>query len=221
MTVSGLSFLLRQGANVHDRSEEEQTCLHWFLSAGFGQRCWGVFTMSPSAWAERIRSALEYLINSGAEVDAVDEDGKSVSIYAYEPLKGVPKLQAGSFRGDLWDRVLAGTGFDVASYRNNNGIPRRAMYTWDYTRKDFEHLWEGMGELCPYYDDDKYAWSGSEYLLGFRSLWQQHGLEVVEEDDRSGNYSSSKSDALDSLPDRSLSESEACDIPGSWDPDWD
>ncbi|KAK0753239.1 ankyrin repeat-containing domain protein [Schizothecium vesticola] len=212
MTVSGLSFLLRQGANVHDRSEEGRTCLHWFLSVGFFEHC-DVFSMSFSAWVDRTRPALEYLINSGAEVNAVDEDGKSVSIYAYEYLGAFPKSQVGSFRGDLWDRVLAGTGFDVASYRNSHGIPRRAKYTWGYTREDFEHLWEGMVELCPYYHDYEYACFGSGYLLGFRFLWRQCGLEVVEEDDRSENYSSSELGALDILYDLNPE--------GSWYPDWD
>jgi hypothetical protein len=221
MTVSGLSFLLRQGANVHDRSKEGRTCLHLFLRVNF-LKLWRLSAMISSACVDRVRPALEYLINSGAEVNAVDEDGKSVSIYAYESLGGVPERQAGSFRGDLWDRVLAGTGFDVASYRNSHGIPRRARYTRSYTRKHFEHLWEGMAELCPYYHDYEYACFRSEYLLGFRSLWRQCGLEVVEEDDSSDDYSSSESDAMDSLHDRSPSESEAGNIPdGSWDPDWD
>lgn len=56
-------------------------------------------------------------------------------------------------RGDVWDFVLAVTGHGISEFRQ--GDRREAHYGTHYTRRDFEALWAGHEQLCPYYDDEK------------------------------------------------------------------
>lgn len=99
----------------------------------------------------RSRDALDYLARNGADPLAVDHAGRTVSnvVYYAHRTRG-----EASFVGDVWDRVLAGSGFDVASFRREYG-PRRARYATWYTRGHFESIWEGCADLCPYYHSDE------------------------------------------------------------------
>jgi hypothetical protein len=126
----------------------------------------------------RFLDACKYLVRSGADVDAVDYSGTSVSLQVYHK----SSRRNSSFSGDLWDRVLAGAGFDVAPFRKLHGIQRRAWYNPWYTRRDFEAIWAGMTELCPYYYKIELPYDEVSYstksLFGFRSLWHQWGEDV-------------------------------------------
>lgn len=168
VTTTGLSWLLRQGADVRARDPRGRTCLHFLLHVYSGAY--------PERWTAGnriiLRDVCETLVRSGADVNAVDNLGRSVSevAYDYRHHRHPYVNWSGSFFGDMWDRVLAGAGLDVASYRNKHGLPRRAKYVerYYYTRKDFEEMWEGKTELCPYYHDAESsdAESPSDVLSG-------------------------------------------------------
>ncbi|KAK0750314.1 hypothetical protein B0T18DRAFT_124863 [Schizothecium vesticola] len=177
-TAMGFSQLLKHGGDITARCSKGWTCLHYLFS--------DVRSMDTSHRIQLL-DACEYLVRSGADVDAVDYSGTSVSMVAY----GGPPWSRSAGSGDVWDRVLAGTGFDVASFRARHGVPRRARYNSWYMRSDFEAMWQGMAELCPYYHDSEWLCRrlySAKSLLGFRSLWQQWGEDVMvgrlEEDDR-------------------------------------
>ena len=57
----------------------------------------------------------------------------------------------GSWRGDLFDVVLQSCGYNIYEFRKE--YPRTGLYTNEYSRRDFEILWEGIEHLCPYWDD--------------------------------------------------------------------
>jgi hypothetical protein len=101
---------------------------------------------------------LKFLISKGANPFAVDNEGMSVSDYAYNKRYDQYRF-LGSYRGDLWDAALAQSGLDLPETRQNQ--PRRPNYTTPdkrgacYQRKDFTRLWEGCEDLCPYYDDPR------------------------------------------------------------------
>jgi hypothetical protein len=156
----------------------------------------------------------KYAVRSGADVDAVDYSGTSVSVMAYNCID----RQYGNSRvGDMWDRILAGAGFDVAAFRKRNGIPRKARYDWGYTRSDFEAMWVGMTELCPYYHEieapfDK-VYLSNKSLFGFRSLWHQWGEDVVVggfTENRRGRFRF-RYDEFDTEEEWSLDEEESSD----------
>ncbi|KAM7211640.1 hypothetical protein V8F06_012993 [Rhypophila decipiens] len=105
---------------------------------------------------EAYRRLYEYLLQNGADPHAIDDEKRSVSDVAYNPeyTSGVNSLA-----GDLWDAALAGSGFCVAQFRQ--GRARRAHYGFHrragirYTRLEFEKLWLGREQLCPYYYDEE------------------------------------------------------------------
>lgn len=141
--ATGFSLLLQHGANFNARHRlTGKTCLHELL----------FFVGRNGSPSDKIQflNACQYLVRNGADVYAVDYSRISVSKAAYDPRW---KRVVGSFGGDIWDRVLAGAGYDVASFRTRHNIPRRDSYTADYKRSDFEAMWAGMTELCPYCHD--------------------------------------------------------------------
>jgi hypothetical protein len=124
------------------------------------------------------RDTVIYLIQLGAEVQAEDVWGKSVSQYAYSTRPGTeltPRREGdeyGGYSGTLWDVTLAASGYDIKEFRRD--YPRTARYGPKYTRSDFEQLWTGYEHLCPYWNDDIYPRSG-----GDRDRWSPqsfHGL---------------------------------------------
>ncbi|KAH6984952.1 hypothetical protein BKA56DRAFT_655251 [Ilyonectria sp. MPI-CAGE-AT-0026] len=75
-TVDGFQMLMRRGANIQARDAHGKTSLHlcvWIYDSGYN-------STAPRAKFD----ALVYLVQCGADVDAVDDFGVSVSQTAYE-----------------------------------------------------------------------------------------------------------------------------------------
>ncbi|KAK9797573.1 putative Fungal N-terminal domain-containing protein [Seiridium cardinale] len=58
-----------------------------------------------------------------------------------------------TFGGDVWDLALeiSGHGDKILEFRKKS--PRAVKYSSKYTRADFESLWKGREERCPYWND--------------------------------------------------------------------
>ena len=133
-SVEVLEWLLDRGADPNHRSSNGQTVLHIIL----GSQASG---MSLGDYHE----ALILLLKRGANPTAVDNDGKSVSFYAYQN-----RVWGGSIVGDIWDSALVRCGYDLGDFRR--GYPRRPNHTIWYRREGFERTWQGSEHLRPYYD---------------------------------------------------------------------
>ncbi|KAI1148321.1 ankyrin repeat-containing domain protein [Nemania diffusa] len=136
-----VEFFLNRGCRTDDRISIG-TCLHMFFRSR-------IHRPSELGW----QKALIRLVHCGADVYAVDDWGKSVSEMAYAKLvcHELNNYDLGSYRGDLWDSVLHACNYSIAEFRAI--CPRVARYTHDYTREDFEKLWEDRESSCPYWDD--------------------------------------------------------------------
>ena len=159
-----LSTLLGMGARIDARYLEGHypppgihtgaTCLHVAIA----------YARNPSKLIDR--EALEFLVQQGADIRAVDDKGFSVSYYAYRKNAQFDKISTddeftfGGYRGDLWDAALAVFGINPYEFRKQ--YPRRPRYSEHYTRQDFENLWKGRENQCPYWDDARYPLSGRE-----------------------------------------------------------
>lgn len=193
-TVDGSQMLMRRGANIQARDADGKTSLHLCVY----ENNIGNDFMTPHARFD----ALVFLVQCGADVDAVDNFGVSVSQTAYEtdardgyyaippPGTGLTRSvldvdavaqtmadwyrQSNSQMGDIWDAVLAESGHDVAKYRSRH--PRVARYTEHYTPADFRSIWQGKEERCPYYDEDELSWLlenwETSYLPALRGGWK-------------------------------------------------
>ncbi|KAI0531917.1 hypothetical protein GGR58DRAFT_523841 [Xylaria digitata] len=140
-----IQILLDRVSNIEDRSTEGSNCLHLFF------RKW-LWPPSEQSWV----SALIRLVKHGADVYAADRSGVTVSQIAYaESTCLVRSYHLGSYRGDLWDAVLHSCGYNLLDFRKLCR-PRRAKYTKHYTRQDFEELWDGRQDECPYWDDNEW-----------------------------------------------------------------
>lgn len=135
-TRHAFTYLVNRGANVNARDNTGATCLHLAIEN-----------------AKRPLSGeletLAYLLDQGADVHATTAQGMSVSEVAYTTSSTDVVYKLGSYRGDLWDAVLAGAGYDVVEFRR--GWPREEKFTARYTSSHFRELWEGRGHLCPYF----------------------------------------------------------------------
>jgi ankyrin repeat protein len=135
-TRHAFTYLVNRGANVNVRDNAGATCLHLAIEN-----------------AKRPLSgeleALMYLFDQGADVHATTAEGISVSEVAYTTSSTDVVYKLGSYRGDLWDAVLAGAGHDVVKFRR--GWPRQEKFTAQYTLSHFQELWEGQEHLCPYF----------------------------------------------------------------------
>lgn len=151
-------LLLTRGADLHARDNLGRTCLHIsILNAPFREK--------------REFLSLVYLINSGADVFAVDNAGESVSDYAYSPTLDDKCFGLGGYRGDLWDAALVRCGYGIYGMREK--YPRTPKYR-AYSRSDFEMLWSGFEHLCPYYHDPP-VWPPEAELV-------EDGEEISDED---------------------------------------
>ncbi|KAI1427454.1 hypothetical protein F5Y12DRAFT_711990 [Xylaria sp. FL1777] len=136
-----VKFFLDRGCRTDDRCSIG-TCLHMFFRSL-------IHRPSELGW----QKALIRLVSCGANVYSVDDWGKSVSEIAYAKVcHELNNYDLGSYRGDLWDSVLHACSYNIADFREI--CPRIARYTHDYTREDFEKLWESRESSCPYWDDD-------------------------------------------------------------------
>ncbi|KAI1741094.1 hypothetical protein F4680DRAFT_417174 [Xylaria scruposa] len=135
-----VKLFLDQGCRTDDRCSIG-TCLHMFFRSL-------IHRPSELGW----QKALIRLVNCGANVYSVDEWDKSVSEIAYAKFvcHELNHYDLGSYRGDLWDSVLHACNYSITDFRKR---PRIARYTRDYTREDFEKLWEAREFSCPYWDD--------------------------------------------------------------------
>ncbi|KAI1500270.1 hypothetical protein F5X99DRAFT_387019 [Biscogniauxia marginata] len=140
-TAGMLKEFLDLGADIQDRDEDGSTCLHLCLVGAGHPRCIG----------KQEFEAFRYLVESGADVFAVDYQGRAVSDVAYSESSIYPDIGIGGYVGDLWDSVLQSCGFDIAQFRS--GYKRTARYSANYTRQIFEQLWQGREAHCPYWDD--------------------------------------------------------------------
>ncbi|KAK0652665.1 hypothetical protein B0T16DRAFT_490474 [Cercophora newfieldiana] len=136
-SVEAFSYLIDAGADINARDSTNATCLHLAIEN-----------------AKRPHSdeldVLCYLVHRGADVNAVTAEGMSVSDVAYNPSSTDIVYKLGSYRGDLWDAVLARTGHNPAAAPNDR---QPKQFTASYIRADFEALWNGQEHLCPYFHD--------------------------------------------------------------------
>jgi hypothetical protein len=137
-----MDVLLRRGSSIHARNNKGETCLHRYI-----QRARSCDTSSFEEEPFRM------LIKNGADINACDNDNISVSQCAYSTSKYDWSRRVGGYRGDLWDAILTEYGYDISKTRR--GFPRKPNYTERYTRNDFERMWTGREELCPYYHDPR------------------------------------------------------------------
>lgn len=144
--VDILQLLLGRGADVSVRDSQGRTCLR--------------LCVRDLACKPLHEEVLSLLIEHGADVCAKDNDGISVSEVCYAQRDDVAVY--GSYNYDVWDKVLCKFGYNLASFRT--GFPRRSYYSYFYGRKDFERLWEGQEDLCPYFDKfyDIHTWYGED-----------------------------------------------------------
>ncbi|KAI0857819.1 ankyrin repeat-containing domain protein [Xylaria cubensis] len=140
--VEGLCKLLDAGADINVRDDQGQSCLHRCL-----RHFWAPL---ESTWIRKHFDVMRLLVTRGADVYARDDRGQSVCEVAYSQ-KDLQYGRRGSYVGDLWDAVLCSCGYDVAEFRRDN--QRRANYTDSYTRQDFETIWKGKEDQCPYWND--------------------------------------------------------------------
>lgn len=138
-TRHSFTYLVNRGASVNARDNAGATSLH--LAIENAKR-----PLSGEA------EALAYLLGQGADVHATTAEGLSVSEVAYTTSSTDVVYKLGSYRGDLWDAVLAGAGYDVVKFRR--GWPRKENFTAQYTPNHFQELWKGQEDRCPYYSSD-------------------------------------------------------------------
>jgi hypothetical protein len=163
-----LSLLLQKGADIRARTMDGSTCLHLCLKHLIGDSA-----IQPGfGKGMEEQQILMHLIEQGADIRARDNRGRTVSDVAYasrtidwwppafpEGMAGSKTLMGcvrvdSSYVGDLWDSVLAAHGHDLDEFRR--GRPRRPGFGGAYTRREFELLWAGREETCPYWDDAPY-----------------------------------------------------------------
>ncbi|CVK86118.1 uncharacterized protein FPRN_06318 [Fusarium proliferatum] len=149
MTHLKIQMVLERGYNINS-IRGGQTCLHILMSNDY-------------LWLEHIQSYLDllmYLIDHGADVYAVDTDGYQPSHYAYNATCKADHLFCPSVKGDLWDAALTRLGYDILETRRQ--YPREARYIQGYTRGEFETLWRGSHDDCPYWNDQPWPAPGQD-----------------------------------------------------------
>ncbi|XEU95282.1 hypothetical protein FSHL1_000566 [Fusarium sambucinum] len=130
-----ISHFLKMGACIDDRASDGATCLRLVLDC----------TDSTIVAFEHLVLLLEH----GADPFAEDNRGMSISEAAYNKL-GLRDEILGSF-GDVWDAALYAAGWDIRQFRTIRR--RKPRYDSFYTRANFEELWRGREDECPYWND--------------------------------------------------------------------
>lgn len=200
--VETLSLLLRNGSSIDDRDDRGFNCLHVL----FGDWC-------KRPFEENRQLALIFLVSQGADVRARDNRGLSVSDLAYRK-SCVEAPGLGSYRGDLWDSVLAACGYDIREFRSAGRYVRRGSYTDWYTRQDFERLWEGREDRCPYWDDSPWPPDiprtserlGAKVVHNCRGVWctSHSRLAAMEEEEDDAVMEDDEMESDDTLGDEEM-----------------
>ncbi|KAH8664540.1 hypothetical protein BX600DRAFT_301390 [Xylariales sp. PMI_506] len=138
--------------------------------------------VTPSSFISDLEATTNSSV-SGTDIEAVATPGRSVSAIAYRPLIGTRSIKHGSYAGDLWDAILHKSGYSIAQYRR--GFQRHPKYTRYYKRADFEALWQGRKNSCPYWNDEPCPLGSCDTCLD----WDGDSYELPEESD--GIYDSS------------------------------
>jgi len=125
--------------NILESNGDGKTCLHL------------LFYHQTTPCGDILKDLLKLLIDKGADVHAIDKFGRSVSCVAYSDICLAATEDLTSYRGDLWDAVLDLYGYNIFDFRKK--YPRRARYSNNYSRQDFEFLWKDREHLCPYWND--------------------------------------------------------------------
>jgi hypothetical protein len=148
LSPKSVSFMVSRGAEIHARDTNGGTCLHWCLC-----RVCERWRMKLNKLNTRsFRDAVHYLIKSGVDMFAEDNDGVSVSSMAYQR-EPYDKDWCG-LSGDIWDSILADLGYDVGEFRGKYGQPwKPTFHEGCHTIEDLEMLWQGKEHLCPYYEE--------------------------------------------------------------------
>jgi hypothetical protein len=131
-----IKILVHKGIEIDAVNDEGITSLQMLLFYANGRPTW-----------EEEFECIKYLIRQGANVHAICQ-GRSCSVIAYQAKE---RYCPTSYAGDVWDAALAATGYNVREFRES--YPHRALYSGWYTVQIFKKLWDGMEDLCPYYDE--------------------------------------------------------------------
>ncbi|OAP64992.1 hypothetical protein AYL99_00964 [Fonsecaea erecta] len=139
--VSLFTLYLAKGADISVRDGHGRNCLRLALESLWDEEC-----------NDQVRKCVALLIRNGADIHSVDEDGVSVSDYAYEnPIQ----LEIGSCRGDVWDAALSECGYDIRQMRHGYHrlpvCPDGDFDLSEYQQKSITRLWKGREDACPYY----------------------------------------------------------------------
>ncbi|KAK8108967.1 hypothetical protein PG984_014768 [Apiospora sp. TS-2023a] len=130
-----------------------------------GRSCWHMCIYNlHSPYSRREHDVVRYLISQGADPEAIDDHGFSVSDVAYETgLLRHDGTKESSYAGDLWDSVLQSCGYNIVDFRCVHR-QRKARYylnifpgfrgRYNYTEREFKELWRGREQFCPYWDDE-------------------------------------------------------------------
>ncbi|KAK6837921.1 hypothetical protein PG990_014780 [Apiospora arundinis] len=191
--VDCFEAMVSLGADLTARDDMGRNCLH---------RCILYLRLTKPSTKEF--EAIRYLVLKGANVNAVDNNGLSVSTYAYERILEHQWMARSSYAGDLWDSVLQSCGYDIENFRCVHR-QRKARYLtrsggyfqmYEYRRSDFEDLWRGREQFCPYWDDkpwppgtgqDTYSCPRCEDHSPLDIEQEPGGEEGSEDEDESGS----------------------------------
>ncbi|ORY13829.1 hypothetical protein BCR34DRAFT_613130 [Clohesyomyces aquaticus] len=149
-----VEFLLARGANIRDRDESDNNCLHIVLLKWRGY-------IEP--WIN-ILKVIILLIEAGADIHAKNAGGHTPSDIACYKRKDY-----GSAFGDVWDRALHETRHDISGFRK--GHSGEAAYTNYYKRRDFENFWKGKEEECPYFHGEDELHPENFYEDRYQDYW--------------------------------------------------
>ncbi|RMJ04940.1 hypothetical protein CDV36_014390 [Fusarium kuroshium] len=155
---------VRLGANLQDRDCQGRNCLHI---------CFGALGGFDTGLREF--EAIEYLVQKGADLRAVDNFGHSVCDLAYMT-NGFHDIKW-SYAGDLWDAVLHRCGYDILQFRS--GYRRRARRS-DLLRDEKDA--ESGSELDTGGDGEQASSNGADFIRCPSSL-QMHEDEEQSESD--------------------------------------
>jgi len=146
-----MEVLINRGANIQATDLEGNSCLHEALKKihQLGAHQWRTVNDTLN------QDILLLLVKHGADVLAKTLTGESVSDAAHFERNSIYCAPDTSFVRDLWDSVLAISGYDLTDFHkiHMKGYSRVGRYCVCYTRSEFENLWKGNEHLCPYYHD--------------------------------------------------------------------